>query len=56
MVVQTDAYSQTILHLFSPTTSSQPDLATTLQHELQTIQASIEAWGLIAGLAGQEVG
>ncbi|WWC85404.1 uncharacterized protein L201_000267 [Kwoniella dendrophila CBS 6074] len=46
--------AQTILHLFSPSTSSNPELAKHLQHELQQIQSAQEAWGLIAGLAGHE--
>ena len=46
---------QTILQLFSPTTSSNPDLAKKLQHDLQTIQSTTEAWGLIAGLSTYEV-
>ncbi|WRT63297.1 uncharacterized protein IL334_000202 [Kwoniella shivajii] len=46
--------AQTILHLFSPSTSSNPELAKHLQHELQQIQSAQEAWGLIAGLAGHD--
>ncbi|RSH89503.1 hypothetical protein EHS25_002053 [Saitozyma podzolica] len=41
----------TILHLFDPSTSSNPELAKHLQHELQQLQAAPEAWGLIAGLS-----
>ncbi|WWD06250.1 hypothetical protein V865_004336 [Kwoniella europaea PYCC6329] len=46
--------AQTILHLFSPSTSSNPELAKHLQRELQQIQSAQEAWGLIAGLAGHD--
>nr|ODO01293.1 hypothetical protein L204_02021 [Cryptococcus depauperatus CBS 7855] len=46
--------AQTILQLFSPATSSNPIQAKYLQSELQKIQGTQEAWGLIAGLAGHE--
>ncbi|WVQ82597.1 hypothetical protein IAT38_004727 [Cryptococcus sp. DSM 104549] len=46
--------AQTILLLFEPSTSSNPGQAKYLQSELQKIQATQEAWGLIAGLAGHE--
>ncbi|WVR03182.1 hypothetical protein IAU60_000173 [Kwoniella sp. DSM 27419] len=46
--------AQLIVHLFDPSTSSNPELAKHLQHELQQIQGAPEAWGLIAGLAGSE--
>ncbi|KAK4687604.1 importin-13, partial [Tremellales sp. Uapishka_1] len=46
--------SQTILHLFDPSTSANPQLAKHLEKELQAIQARQEAWGLIAGLSGHE--
>nr|XP_031862141.1 uncharacterized protein CI109_002554 [Kwoniella shandongensis]KAA5529213.1 hypothetical protein CI109_002554 [Kwoniella shandongensis] len=46
--------AQTILHLFDPSTSSNPGLAKHLQQELQQIQGRTEAWGLIAGLAGHD--
>ena len=46
---------QTILHLFSPSVASDPENAGRLQGELQRIQTTPEAWGLIAGLATHEV-
>lgn len=45
---------QTIVQLFDPVTSSRPDLAKALQQQVQSIQSSTEAWGLIAGLANHE--
>ncbi|OXG35215.1 hypothetical protein C367_00450 [Cryptococcus neoformans Ze90-1] len=46
--------AQTILQLFDPVTSSNPAQAKYLQSELQKIQGTPEAWGLIAGLASHE--
>ncbi|ORY23548.1 armadillo-type protein [Naematelia encephala] len=43
--------SNTILQLFDPSTSSDPDLAKRLQADLLAVQGRQEAWGLIGGLA-----
>lgn len=47
---------QTILELFDPRTASDPARAKQLQADLHNIQSSTEAWGLISGLSGHEVG
>ncbi|RXK39632.1 hypothetical protein M231_03134 [Tremella mesenterica] len=46
--------AQTILQLFNPQTSGNPELAKQLQSELHRIQSTPEAWGLIAGLASHD--
>lgn len=43
--------AETVRHLYDPSTSGNPSLTKHWQHELQQIQTSPEAWGLINGLA-----
>ena len=47
-------YAQTILQLFALETAGNPELAKQLQSELQRIQQTPEAWGLISGLASHD--